>query len=458
MHFFCAKKLKKTLTLTLDIFMTKEIVVVALDQNIYVHDSTTLTELGTFKSNDSTTNGLAFVKDSFTGKNVGFYACQSKTPHVHGYAQNSSIPNKMIMSEKFTSIASSLDGFYLACGAASGKIYLYNLACGGVIANIFDAHYKSVDLLLFSYDGNYLISGSSDSVINIWNVCDILDRRNNNKTPKFSLSEHSGSITGLSLKFSRLYSCSLDKTVRIWDLNRGSCDLVVVFPSAINSLVVDDGENFIFSGCGDGKIYRFDILRHNLCDPVIPCNDNKEKTFVPHVNRNMASSSVTTMDISLDGTRLYSGHSDGSFLTWDIHSFQMLKCIKHSSLPVTTIKICRKPDFLFDSVLGKEVGKICIPFLQRLMKTEDEGVIILSMESKAPGIKIPAVEGNNNNNNGKHVSSSSTKVVVEEKILLTDNNQSNVIKALEEENERLKSLNSRIYNHYVDTFMDNIMN
>ena len=71
----------------------------------------------------------------------------------------------------------------------------------------------------FSADGAYVVSGSCDNCVYIWDA-------NGSPTPVLSLDGHQGEVTGVAWDtprgnnlFGRLVSCSDDATVRIWSLD-----------------------------------------------------------------------------------------------------------------------------------------------------------------------------------------------------------------------------------------------
>jgi WD40 repeat protein len=63
----------------------------------------------------------------------------------------------------------SSDGVLLAAASASGVIEIYNLTTMELVKTL-DAHTAPVNTLLFSADGGYLISGSSDGTVRFWGL------------------------------------------------------------------------------------------------------------------------------------------------------------------------------------------------------------------------------------------------------------------------------------------------
>jgi WD40 repeat protein len=83
-----------------------------------------------------------------------------------------SIRKKYIESYKLTSIAISLDGI-IACGLYNGEIIIYDGNTNRQLRRFQNSDDNAVTALTFSSNGRYLLSGSSDKIIRLW------DRENN---------------------------------------------------------------------------------------------------------------------------------------------------------------------------------------------------------------------------------------------------------------------------------------
>jgi len=102
----------------------------------------------------------------------------------------------------------SPDGDFLAYGCSNGKVFLYDIAADST--KVIKAHKWDINAIVFSPDGRYFATSSTDNVIKIW------DRKSLEK--KLIFSGHFGQI--LSLDFhangKMLISGSGDKSVKIW--------------------------------------------------------------------------------------------------------------------------------------------------------------------------------------------------------------------------------------------------
>jgi len=94
---------------------------------------------------------------------------------------------KIVLSERLSCIAVDPRGAYCAGGTSQGRIYLWEVrfilfflgllhlhlrpqVSSGILFNVWDAHYRKVNVLRFTPDGAALISGSDDSSLSVWSV------------------------------------------------------------------------------------------------------------------------------------------------------------------------------------------------------------------------------------------------------------------------------------------------
>ncbi|MFN3405400.1 MAG: WD40 repeat domain-containing protein [Cytophagaceae bacterium] len=121
------------------------------------------------------------------------------------------------------------------------------------LVNTIQAHQNSVFTLAFSPDGIYLLSGSRDARINIWET-------ENNFSLNQSIVAHMYAVNHISFSRDGRYfaSCSMDKSVKIWDAH--AFKLLKVIDKArhaghgtsVNKLLWLNYNNYIVS-CSDDR-------------------------------------------------------------------------------------------------------------------------------------------------------------------------------------------------------------
>lgn len=140
--------------------------------------------------------------------------------------------------------------------------------------NAFDAHYRQVTALAFSPDAAILCSGSEDSGISIWNLSRLVDNTAQldgaAPAPYCTFNDHTLAVSDLycgvgSFPSLRLFSSSLDGSVKLWDIATRSILATFSFPTPVSLLAVDPAERVIFAAAtGDTQppIYQVDLYTH----------------------------------------------------------------------------------------------------------------------------------------------------------------------------------------------------
>ncbi|GAA5843175.1 hypothetical protein JCM5353_007091 [Sporobolomyces roseus] len=161
---------------------------------------------------------------------------------------------RLIPPVRLNSISASPDGNYLAGGTPDGRIFLWEISTGALLATL-DAHYRSISCLAWTRDGAALITASEDAGCSVWSIGRILTSTPMNPpTPFATLSDHTLSITALqvgqgSFPNCRVFTASQDGTVKIWDLSTTPASLLSTFqfPAPIQHLSIDPLERYFFA-------------------------------------------------------------------------------------------------------------------------------------------------------------------------------------------------------------------
>ncbi|MBX7173957.1 MAG: TIR domain-containing protein, partial [Pyrinomonadaceae bacterium] len=110
----------------------------------------------------------------------------------------------------------SSDGKFIVSGSSDETMRIWDLATGQCLKTLV-GHSDSVLAVAVSSDGKFIVSGSSDETVRIWDLA-------TGQCLK-TLVGHSDSVWGVAVssdgKF--IVSGSSDETVRIWDLATGQC-------------------------------------------------------------------------------------------------------------------------------------------------------------------------------------------------------------------------------------------
>ncbi|KVI06183.1 G-protein beta WD-40 repeat-containing protein [Cynara cardunculus var. scolymus] len=211
-------------------------------------------------------------------------------------------------------LSSSKDGIYLAGGATSGNVYVWEVI-NGKLLKTWHAHNSPLTCLAFSDDASLLISGSEDGMIVVWPMIRLLDETDSGSShTSLSVStDHESFITGLlpssNASHSVFVSSSLDGTCKVWDLVKGTLLQTCSFPQPITASVLDPAERFLFSGSADGRIFMSPFDVGLMKEPAMHSKDKK-------VELNGHKESITALTFSRSG--LISASEDFTACLWDV--------------------------------------------------------------------------------------------------------------------------------------------
>ncbi|CCF54037.1 hypothetical protein NDA11_006354 [Ustilago hordei] len=187
---------------------------------------------------------------------------------------------RIILPSKLSCVACSPNGELVAGGSFDGRIFLWQIATGDLLAS-FDAHYRSITVIKWTQDGAGLVTGSEDSRILVWSLAGLLAPHDqtsssitsseHNPTPYCSLADHNLGITDLHVSGGRfphqitILSSSADASVKLWDLRTRSLLSTFIFQQSIHRVHLDCTERFFFAATSpdsnDNLIYRIDLFR-----------------------------------------------------------------------------------------------------------------------------------------------------------------------------------------------------
>lgn len=120
--------------------------------------------------------------------------------------------------------------------------------------------------------------------------------------PSFSLSPHSDLVVGGT----RLYSSSEDMSVRVWDLPARQALLTLTLPSPLLALALHPLHHLLFAAAQDGSVFALTLWHVT----------GREEAAPHRVLPAPQPSPALSLALSLDGSRLYVGHEDGSVGIW----------------------------------------------------------------------------------------------------------------------------------------------
>ena len=154
------------------------------------------------------------------------------------------------------SVSFSPDGRYIVSGSYDNTIRIWDVSTGVEVRPALEGHTGSVNSVSFSPDGRYIVSGSNDNTIRIWDVSTGVEVHP-------ALEGHTSFVESVSFSPDGRYivSGSYDRTIRIWDVSTG----VEVRPAleehtaSVTSVSFSPDGRYIVSGSFDKIIRRWDF-------------------------------------------------------------------------------------------------------------------------------------------------------------------------------------------------------
>ncbi|ONK77748.1 uncharacterized protein A4U43_C02F10130 [Asparagus officinalis] len=243
-------------------------------------------------------------------------------------------------------IASTRDGVYLVGGAPSGNAYIWEVTSGRLLKK-WHAHHKPLCCLTFSHDDSFVVSGAEDGTMCVWLLISLLhteDPQCGGSVPSLqNWSEHCSSITGfvsVSGGFGpALLSSSLDGRCMVWDLVSGRLLQNHVFSDAITAIAIDPGEQLLFAGREDGKIY-VNALDLGLQENQITISEDESGVLFGH------EGPITALAFSSGGSFLISASEDCTACLWDVQSWQLIRRFTHEKGHITNLIVIPKSSLL----------------------------------------------------------------------------------------------------------------
>lgn len=358
------------------------------------------------------------------GDNTLMLHADTSRPLIHAHEHQSgssastvSLAARLHPPEITNTLALSPSGTLLAAGSASGRIYIWYLASGNLIAS-FDAHFRSVTCLEWTSCEKGLISASQDARILVWSVAALVDEANSNPKSYAIFSDHVQPVTCIQLSSSsksnissfpsstQLLSSSIDGTVKLWDIRSRSLIATWAFSGPVNHLAVEVGFRAFFAATRgrlddeDGQdmngqdendeqqnVREWDMIRR------IDLYGNKAEESVSStsaINRGKgkviwkpkeSSTRIAAMTLSSSASHLLVGTSEAQLHVIDVASSLLIRSASliPTGNPSTDIGVTNLQTFLYQdsssnlaSTMTKSRSTYKLEICEKLQRTKEE--------------------------------------------------------------------------------------
>ncbi|GAX39609.1 WD-40 repeat-containing protein [Tolypothrix sp. NIES-4075] len=198
-------------------------------------------------------------------------------------------------SDRVTSVAFSPSGRYIVSGSADNTVLLWDMS-GKPIGKPFTGHAKPITSVAFSPDGRYIVSGSEDNTVRLWDM--------SGKQIGQPFIGHTKPIQSVAFSPSgrNIVSGSEDNTLRLWDISGKAIGKPFVgHTKPVWSVAFSRDGKYIVSGSIDKTVRLWDISGNPVGKP-----------FAGHTN------AVWSVAFSPDKRYIVSGSEDRTIRLWDI--------------------------------------------------------------------------------------------------------------------------------------------
>ncbi|MCL2806061.1 MAG: WD40 repeat domain-containing protein, partial [Treponema sp.] len=171
-------------------------------------------------------------------------------------------------------------------------------------------HSRDINSVAFSPDGKYVVSGSNDNMIKLWDVSSGREIRN--------LSGHVNNVNSVAINHdgTRIISGSHDYSIRLWDVASGREIQIFMDVNAVSSVVFSPDGKYIVSGTAAW----FDPM-----NPQTRMEDNAIvvwDTDLYRVEKDITGlNAISSLAFSPDGKQFASSSYDGKITLWDVETW-----------------------------------------------------------------------------------------------------------------------------------------
>jgi WD40 repeat protein len=255
-------------------------------------------------------------------------------------------------------VAVSPDGRFIVSGSDDRTVKVWELESGRLLRSL-EGHADRVWAVAVSPDGRFIVSGSDDRTVKVWELESGRLLR--------SLEGHTGGVNEVAVSPDGRFivSGSEDRTVKVWELESGRLLRSLEGHTGwVNAVAVSPDGRFIVSGSYDGTVKVWEAESGRLLRSLEGHTDG-----------------VLAVAVSPDGRFIVSGSDDRTVKVWELESGRLLRSLEGHMGVVRAVAV--GPDGRF-IVSGSDDRTVKVWELE-------SGRLLRSLEGHTDGVRAVAV-------------------------------------------------------------------
>jgi WD40 repeat protein/tetratricopeptide (TPR) repeat protein len=215
-----------------------------------------------------------------------------------------------------TSVAVTPDGQYVVSGSRDNTVRLWELATGKEVRR-FTGHEWGVRSVAVTPDGQYVVSGSWDNTVRLW------DRATGQELRRFTGHDDSAWSVAVTPDGQYVVSGSSDKTVRVWDVATGKeVRRFTGHEGLVLSVAVTPDGKYVVSGSGNETVRVWDLA-----------TGKEVRRFTGHERW------VNSVAVTPDRKYIVSGSGDRTVRLWELATGKEVQQFTGHQKGVTSVAV-----------------------------------------------------------------------------------------------------------------------
>ena len=256
-------------------------------------------------------------------------------------------------------VALSHDSFTLACAGDNRLVSMFDVETGAHTSDLSGMLGSVLDVC-FSVDYTMVLGASTDCSLQLW---DALSGRVKHRLTGHAQKVTSAKISQIDAK--RAVSCSQDRNIKVWDLNRGHALSSMLTPSNVYSVAFDSSEQHVCSGHFDGSVRIWDVRTNDISQEfsahtsiitAVTTMPNQNELLTNSRDNTLKLLDIRTLDVvrtfsapkyrvgtdwsnpcvSPDGQHIASGGADGGLFIWRVQDGRLMTTLHGHDAVVAT--------------------------------------------------------------------------------------------------------------------------